>query len=94
MILQIICHCGPMVMFPLSIFSSKDIEWSSCVAISVVILELGRLGTGKEEIGIGLVPSMNLRNRLPNSPCGPAAIGMNALFDSMISPMTSSADKV
>ena len=63
------------------------------VAISAANLALGRLG-GKEEMGIGSEPSMNRRNKVPNSPCGPTAIGIKALFDSMISPMTSSADKV
>jgi hypothetical protein len=61
--------------------------------ISAANLALGRLG-GKEVMGIGSVPSMNRRNKVPNSPCGPTAIGINALVDSMISPMTSSADKV
>jgi hypothetical protein len=55
------------------------------VAISAAHLAFGRLG-GKEVIGIGSVPSMNRRNKVPNLPCGPTAIGINALFDSMISP--------
>jgi hypothetical protein len=48
------------------------------VAISAANLALGRLG-GKEVMGIGSVPSMNRRNKVPNSPCGPTAIGINAL---------------
>ena len=63
------------------------------IARSAARLACGQ-SSGKLGRAIGSVPSQNLKKVLPISPNARIAIGMNEKFASMISPITSSADRV